>query len=355
MAGDVVDGNDWTSIERDTRRRLAGRLRVGLFLVVMCSLFLLSLPNIVRAWSLYDPPWTQLCAFAVLVAVLVVEAGLLIRGRPWPAAARIPAVVAVVVAVVVSHEGLPHSEIATANDWIFGAANWIGIVVLFESSFRTQCAFLGLHWLIELVMLLDPPQLGIGTTLRFLTGSVGVLGYPLCVALTSVALNSISRSAASAKYELEQSRIVAAATDEFRRQRRERFADVDDTVIPLLEGLKTGVLDPQDGKVRRASAIAAARLRRRSPRWTQWRISYCTSCDTASTSPTAEEFWLTWTRADVGQCCRSPAPGDHGGADDGAGHGRELGPGDRGMRAHVRFDQRRRRLSRHRNSPNGVS
>ncbi|MDQ7908520.1 hypothetical protein RB614_28720 [Phytohabitans sp. ZYX-F-186] len=250
------------AIERATRAQLTSRLRVGILATASAGLTLLCLPNIVRGWEHYQPAWVQLVSFTMLAGVLGVEAALVVRGRLWPAAWRWPAVGVVVLAAVLSYSALPHGHAASAGDWVFGEATWVGLVVLLSRPLRVHLAFLGLHWGVALANMLLTTDVDRTTVLRFATGSIGVIGYPLCMAVTAAAFRGIARSAAAAKWETEQVAAAEAAAAESHRRRQQRFADLDLSTMPLLEGLASGRLDPADPAVRRECAVEAARMRR---------------------------------------------------------------------------------------------
>ncbi|MFC0528605.1 hypothetical protein [Phytohabitans kaempferiae] len=257
MSDDPRDG-----IERATRAQLMSRLRVGILAAASGGLLLLCLPNMLRDWELYEPAWAQVVAYLMLAGVLGVEAVLVVRGRLWPAAWRWPAVGVVVLASVVSYTALPYGHAASAGDWIFGQATWVGLVVLLSRPLPVPLAFLGLHWSIALGNMLLSTDVDRTMVLRFATGSVGVIGYPLCMAVTAAAFRGIARAAAAAKWETEQVAVAEAAAVESHRRRQQRFTDLDLTALPLLEGLARGRLDPADPRVRHDCAIEAARMRR---------------------------------------------------------------------------------------------
>jgi len=249
-------------MELATRAQLMSRLRVGILAAASGGLMLLCLPNMLRDWQLYEPAWTQVVAFTMLAGVLGVEAVLVVRGRLWLASWRWPAVGVVVLASVLSYAALPYGHAASAGDWIFGEATWVGLVVLLSRPLRVHLAFLGLHWCIALVNMLLSSDVERAMVLRFATGSIGVIGYPLCMAVTAAAFRGIARSAAAAKWETEQVAVAEAAAAESHRRRQQRFADLDVSTMPLLEGLASGRLDPADPRVRHDCVVEATRMRR---------------------------------------------------------------------------------------------
>ncbi|MBE1489271.1 hypothetical protein [Plantactinospora soyae] len=251
---------DRTITDDDTYQRMTARLRICLCGIAAGSL-LLAGEYVRSGWHSYDRPARQLVALGILAAVLAAEVALLTRRHPWTHPARVAAVAAIVLAQLISLTGLPDHRIATQTDWVFGTGNWLGLMVLFGTPLRVQGSFLAVHWSIAAANLLSGPLVDTGM-LRFATGSVGTVGYPLCLAITTVALRRICRMAATARREMERVAVADITAAELRNLRRQRFADLDETIIPLLEGLRTRWLSPDEVGVRRACAIAAGRLRR---------------------------------------------------------------------------------------------
>ncbi|ASR35211.1 hypothetical protein BAY61_09670 [Prauserella marina] len=248
-------------LERATREQLRHGLRVAMLVVTVVIVFGLSLSNLVRGLGTFPLPWAQLAAFAVLAAVLSGEAVLLVRKKTWNAARRV-AVVAILTASALSYVTLPDGRTSTALDWAFGAANWVGIVVLFDRPFRSAVLFLLAHESVALANLVVVQGFSKEAFARFATGSVTVIGFPLCAAVVAAALGRIGSQAAAAAREVERVRTKEAVAVESHRRRARRFADLSGTTVPLLEGLADGSLRPDDVSVQRRCAIEAARMRR---------------------------------------------------------------------------------------------
>ena len=60
----------------------------------------------------------------------------------------------VLAASALSYLTLPDGKTSTTVDWLFGAANWVGVAVLLDRPFRTSLAFLVAHELLALANLL---------------------------------------------------------------------------------------------------------------------------------------------------------------------------------------------------------
>ncbi|WP_158842534.1 hypothetical protein [Saccharothrix deserti] len=244
-----------------TRAQLLLALRTAILLVSVAVVCGLGLANLVRHLGSHEFPLAQVGAFAALAAVLAVEAVLLVRRRPW-GRLRLPAVAVVLAASVLSAATLPDGRTASGVDWVFGAANWVGLVVLLDRPLRTVVAFLSAHELIAALNLVLFDDVDKGDLARLATGSVNVIGFPLCVAVVAAVLNRLAAEAAAAGAEIERVRTEEAVTAESHRRRQQRFAELADGTIPLLAGLADGSLNPEDASVQRRSAIEAARMRR---------------------------------------------------------------------------------------------
>ncbi|MFI7134704.1 hypothetical protein ACIBQ1_54200 [Nonomuraea sp. NPDC050153] len=249
------------AVEEVTRAQLRHGLRIATLLVAAAVVFGLGLSSLLRHLDAYEPSLAQLVAFAALGAVLGGEAALLARGRSWDRL-RGPAIAVVLAVSALSYVTLPDGRTSTGVDWIFGAANWVGLVVLLDRPLRAAALFLLAHDLTALLhlVLLDEPSRG--DLARFATGSVSVIGFPLCLAVVATVLRSLSAAAAAARREAEQVRVAEAVAAESHRRRQQRFAELSTTTIPLLEGLADGSLRPEDPLVQRRCAIEAARMRR---------------------------------------------------------------------------------------------
>jgi hypothetical protein len=244
-----------------TRAQLLFGLRVATLLVTAVVVGVLGLVNLLRRWESHDLPFAQLTAFGALIAVLGGEAVLLARRRPW-GRLRPFAVAVVLAASALAAVTLPLERTASAVDWAFGAANWVGLVVLLDRPLRTVVLFLSAHELIALSNMLLFSDVHKGDLARLATGSVTVIGFPLCLAVVASVLHRLATAAATAGDEIERVRTAEAVAAESHRRRRQRFAELSAGAIPLLTGLADGSLSPEDAAVRRRSAIEAARMRR---------------------------------------------------------------------------------------------
>ena len=245
----------------ETRAQLQRGLRIAALILAVLTVDVLGLINLLHGLESHTFPVAQFAAFAALTAVLGTEAVLVVRRRSWGTGHRL-AIAVVLAASALSYLTLPDGKTSTTVDWLFGAANWAGAVVLLDRPFRTFLAFLMTHELLALVNLLAFHEVNRPALVRFMTGSVTVLGLPLLIAVVAAVLGGIATEAARAARELEQARTAEAATSAAHRRRTQRFAELNDTTVPLLTGLADGSLAPSDPVVQRRCAIEAARMRR---------------------------------------------------------------------------------------------
>lgn len=251
---------DDTGDDRPRSQVLHG-LRVAT--LIICAVIALGLggARIVRHLAKYELPLVQVGCFAVLGAVLAVEGVLLVRRRSWGRLRRV-AIAVILAASVLSAVTLPDGETSTSVNWMFGAANFVGVAVLHDRPLRTVGAFLFAHELIAVLNLLLLDDVSRRALLRLVTSSVSVIGVPLCVAVGAAAVRRIHAEAEASRREIQRVRIEEAVATESHRRRRQRFAELAGSTVPLLEGLADRSLGPEDPDVQRRCAIEAARMRR---------------------------------------------------------------------------------------------
>lgn len=247
--------------EELTRSQVPHSVRVATLLISAVIALGLGGANMLSNLAEYELPLVQVGSYTVLGAVLAVEAVLLVRRRPW-GRLRVPAIVVMFAASALSAVTLPEGKTSTTVDWVFGATNFVGLVVLHDRPLRSVVAFLFAHELLAVLNLFLLHDVSRGALLRLATGSVNVIGVPLCVAVGAAAVCRIHAEAEAARREIERVRTEEAVATESHRRRQQRFAELSGTTVPLLEGFADGSLDPEDAEVQRHCAIEAARMRR---------------------------------------------------------------------------------------------
>jgi hypothetical protein len=253
----TVTGGRPVEVSGPAHRYLVG-LRIGVTAVAGTLLLTMSMLRNVRS---YDPAWTQPVAWLVLAGVVAAGAGLLIRHRPWGRSRQV-VITAILIASATSMLGLPDGAATTAADWSTGVVGWVGLVVLFDRPLAVFVAFLAVHEAMVLTDVLVTRPGDVDALLNALSGAIGTLGYPLAGAIAATALASAARTVERSWQESEQLRTTEAIAARLHAGRRDRFAALDDGVLPMLRALRDGTADPTDPQVRRACSIEAARLRR---------------------------------------------------------------------------------------------
>ncbi|WP_232667111.1 hypothetical protein [Pseudonocardia sp. TRM90224] len=253
MSGDAA--------EELARSQLLRGLRIATLLVAAVIALALGGSHLVRSLDVHDHVLVQVTSFVMLGAVLAGEAALLVLRRPWGRLRR-PAIAVVLAASVLSSVTLPDGQTSTTVDWMFGAANFVGLVVLLDRPLRIVGAFLATHELIAVLNLVLLHDVTRDALLRLATGSVNVIGVPLCVAVGASAVRGIHAAALASRQEIERVRTREAVAAEAHRRRQHRFAEIAATSVPLLEGLADGSLPPDRPDVQRRCAVEAARMRR---------------------------------------------------------------------------------------------
>lgn len=244
-----------------TAKRFLVGLRLAALLIAAVVLITLSLPNMIRSLPVYQPAWAQLAAFGTLLAILAVEMVFAVRQQSW-GRWRWVGLAAVIATSLASNLSLPDGYAVTPADWAFGSIGWIGVILLTGRRLWELVAFLGLVETITIVNLVLTGEGDRATLLSTAAVTVSTIGYPLAGAIAATALRRVARAAEDAAHHAEQVRAADAVAAGLHERRRQRFANLNNTAVPLLEGLASGALDPGASSVQRHCAIEAARMRR---------------------------------------------------------------------------------------------
>lgn len=244
-----------------TAQRFLLGLRLAALLITAVILLTLSLPNMLGSLPEYRPAWMQLAAFGVVLTILVIEGVLAVRRRSW-GSFRWVALATTVAAYVASCYSLPEHGGITLADWAFGNLGWVGVILLTDRRLWQLAVFLALHEGITIANLLMTGGTDSTTLLSAAALSINTIGFPLAGAVAAIALRTVARAAEDAAHQAEQVRTAEAIANGLHERRRQRFADIYDTTVPLLHGLATRTLNPHDDSIQRRCAIEAARMRR---------------------------------------------------------------------------------------------
>jgi hypothetical protein len=209
--------------------------------------------------ALYRSFPAQFALWLVIALAIAAGAVRLIRGRSRPAWAYALAAVALA-ATVAGAAGCPPDQLLK-TDWTWGTASWVGVLVLLRRPLGELVGFLLLDALATFAVLAHD-GLHRADVAGFITILAGTTAIQLVVAVAAHQMGATAREAAEVTQTEAAARERAVIAERLRAARRARWLAVQQTAGPLLRELAAGAADPADPEVRRACAVAAARLRR---------------------------------------------------------------------------------------------
>ncbi|WP_158894847.1 hypothetical protein [Amycolatopsis anabasis] len=245
----------------DTVARLLRGLRLATLLITLVTLFGLDLPLLVANFAAYRSPGLEVAAFVLLSAVAGCAGVFQWRDRPL-GRLRWLLLVAVFAASAAALTGVPPALLVEEAEWSYGTIGWFGLLLFADRGVRPVLAFLAAHLAISFGQLVLVGPTDRTSLVGMAMVSVIVLGYQLAVALATVHLHRLARTAREAARREERMRTREAVAGQLHRDRRARFADLATSTVPLLTGLASGLLDPAEDRVRQSFAVEAARMRR---------------------------------------------------------------------------------------------
>jgi hypothetical protein len=196
-----------------------------------------------------------------LAMALAIAAGsvLVLRGVPGWRSAWAVALVALV-ASTASAAASPAAHML-ADNWAWGSAGWIGLLVLLRRRFAELACFLAAEALATLGV-----QVWDGLNRADLAGFLALLawstGAQVAIAAGVRALDIAAGQAAAAAASEHAARERAATAELIQAARHARWLALQESAVPLVAELAAGTADPGDPQVRVRSAVQAARLRR---------------------------------------------------------------------------------------------
>jgi hypothetical protein len=196
-----------------------------------------------------------------LSMALAITAGsvLVLRGTPGWRAAWAVALVALVASTAAAAAS-PAGQMLALN-WAWGSAGWTGVLVLLRRRFAELAFFLAAEALATLgVQVWDGlHRTGLAGFLALLAWSTGA---QVAVAAGVRALDVAAGQAAEAVRSENAARERAATAEVVLAARQARWLALQESAVPLVAELATGIADPGDAQVRVRCAVQAARLRR---------------------------------------------------------------------------------------------
>jgi len=201
----------------------------------------------------------QLAMWLVLAVVIAAGSVRLLRGMSgWPGAWAL-ALVALAAATAAA-AACPAGQLLK-TDWGWGAAGWVGVLVLLRRPFGELAGFLSLAAATTFAIMARD-GLHRASLAGFITILAGSAAIQFAVTVAAGALELVARQAAGAAESEAAVRAQSAIARQVHAARHARWLALQATAAPLLRALAAGTADPGDETVRRSCAMEAARLRR---------------------------------------------------------------------------------------------
>ncbi|NMO52902.1 hypothetical protein HH310_17100 [Actinoplanes sp. TBRC 11911] len=227
-------------------------LRRAVVVTVLAVLVLLDLPHLLTGGDAYTQRGVQFGVWLSLAAITLVATRY--RAR-WVLVALVLACSVIATATV-----RPEYRLGPAH-WSEGDAGWPIVLILLDSPVALFATVLIGQYLLTF----GQAALG-GQAALSVAGVVNatwlVLAFQLAIVMIAAVLRGLSVSSARVLRAAAQLRTSEEVAQHLHRDRESRYADLDTSAVPLLEGLADGRLDPGDAAVRRDCAAEATRMRR---------------------------------------------------------------------------------------------
>ncbi|WP_020666129.1 hypothetical protein [Amycolatopsis nigrescens] len=244
-----------------TAARFLRALRLATLGITLAVLFFLILPWFPARAGIYRSFAVELAAFSVLIAITLVVGVFL--WRRWPLGRwRWILTGLVLAAAVAALVGAPPARLSGDAGWSIRAVGWVLLLLLLDYSVQAVGLFLAVHVVLSFGYVIGTGHGGRLVLAELLLASILPVAFQLAVAMGALWLRRVSVTAARTAQEQEEVRTGHAVAEQLHRDRGERYAQLATSVVPLLDGLASGRLDPGDEGVRTECAIEAARMRR---------------------------------------------------------------------------------------------
>ncbi|WP_086828321.1 hypothetical protein [Allokutzneria sp. NRRL B-24872] len=250
-----------TASPEPTAAHILRGLRLAVVAITLAVLFGLSLPMLLVHMDVYRPAWVQLGAFAAFV-VIALGFGALAWLEITPGRWRWPLAGVVFLVSVVATAAVPAPHLIGQAHWSFGPLGWLAVLLTLDLGARPLAALLMTHYLITLGQLTIAGQTDRATLVGMAVQTVIVWGFQLAVGHAATLMRRIAVDAARIAEHEEKLRTEEAVAQRLHAEQRLRYTALATTTAPLLAGLATGALNPEDERVRRSCALEAARMRR---------------------------------------------------------------------------------------------
>jgi signal transduction histidine kinase len=235
-------------------------LRWGVVVMSLAILLFLDLPRLFASQDAYRVVWPQFVTWGGLLAVTLVFAGATWRDKPlgrwrWVLLAFVFGL-SVLGAVTVRPEYL----LGPAH-WSEGDAGWQVVLLMMDTRAVVFAVVLLGQYLMTFALAALAGQAALSVA-GAVNATWAVLTYQLAIAMIATVLRGLAVTSAKVARAEEKLRTADAVAQQLHQDRKQRYAALADTTVPVLEGLASGDLNPADDSVRRRCAVEAARMRR---------------------------------------------------------------------------------------------
>jgi hypothetical protein len=207
----------------------------------------------------YSSDQFQVAAWCAIALIIAAGSVLLLRGSSRRETGWALAAAALVISTAAA-AACPPAQMLETN-WSWGAAGWVGVLVLLRRPLAELGVFLTLEALAMFAVLahdgLHQPNVA-----AFITVLAGSTGIQVAISVAARTLHVPAQQAEEAATREAGATARQAVADQIRGARQARWLELRATAEPLLSGLAAGTADPADLAVQRACAVEAARLRR---------------------------------------------------------------------------------------------
>jgi len=249
---------------RSSSSPVAGRflrsLRAAVLLVTSVLLLFWQLPTVVALAAVYRPLWVEAGALGVLALVAVVAAPVVLRDRPW-GPARWPLLVAAQLAVLAATAAVPASALIGPPHWAWEVYGWYALVLAMDRP-GLWAGCVAVHLLLTVAQVAGAGRGQPRTLVGMAVVALVVGSWQLSILLTARALEWVAACADRRAEQEAALRTAESVAEQLHRDRTERYAALADSTLPLLAGLATRRISPDDPQVQLACRIEASRLRR---------------------------------------------------------------------------------------------
>jgi hypothetical protein len=221
-----------------------------------------DLTSTLLGWSHTHPRGVAAGVWLAFGGVLAYAVIALARGRR-PGRIQVLCCLAVLLAgSVVLDLALGTEALFTFDNWAWGAAGWIALLVLWQSPVAAMVEFVIANICVTTAVIAGA---GHADRVRFamlLGVAYGTASLQLAMLAGARAVTATARRVASVREARDRIEAARVAAEQAQVGRRRRYATARAAAEDLLSGLANGALDPADPAVRARCAVAAARLRR---------------------------------------------------------------------------------------------